>query len=210
MLANAANRRGSRTPAIIASMIRRPLAPMMSESTESSLTLASASVFWIRWTCRVCSRPSCLRVRSSERSSCISSSGTKLGFDQPAGQKIGNPHRIVQIGLATRNVLDVRRIGDDQGEVSFAQDLPHRHPIDPGCLHRHVAAATFLQPRQQSPQAVRRRVKRPAFPRHPAASPKPNTGNNRRLVDVKTGNPFVHNLHRIFLLKLRRQRGEPE
>jgi hypothetical protein len=29
-------------------------------------------------------------------------------------------------------------------------------------------------------------------------------------VDVKTGNPFVHNFHRIFLLKLRRQRGEPE
>src|ERR1700736_2839593 len=59
-------------------------------------------------------------------------------LNQPAGQKVGNPHRIVQVGLAARNVLDVRRIGDDQGEVSFAQNLPHRQtPV--------ASIATWLQ-----------------------------------------------------------------
>jgi hypothetical protein len=120
-------------------------------------------------------------------------------LDQSAGQKVGNPHRIVQISLAARNVLDVRRIGDDQDEVAVAQNLPHRHPIDAGGLHRHVAAATFHQPRQQSPQTIRRRVECPALPRHLAASRKAHAGDNRRLVHIKTGNPLVHYLHRVSL-----------
>ena len=45
--------------------------------------LASSSVFWIRWMWLVCSRVSCLRARSSERSSWIASSGTKLGLISP-------------------------------------------------------------------------------------------------------------------------------
>lgn len=55
----------------------------MSLTTESSLTLASVSVFWMRWACRVCSRTICLRVRISVRSSCTSSSGTKLARTRP-------------------------------------------------------------------------------------------------------------------------------
>ncbi len=39
---------GFLTPSIIASIIRRPLTPMMSLITESSLMLAPSSVFWIR------------------------------------------------------------------------------------------------------------------------------------------------------------------
>jgi len=61
------------TPAIIASIIRRPLTPRISLITESSLMLASSSVFCIRWMWLVCSRVSCLRARSSERSSWIAS-----------------------------------------------------------------------------------------------------------------------------------------
>ena len=48
--ANAANASGSVLPAIKASIIRRPDRPMMSEVTESSLMLASSSVFCSRWT----------------------------------------------------------------------------------------------------------------------------------------------------------------
>jgi hypothetical protein len=60
---------------------------MMSLSTESSLMLASAKVRWIRWTCRVCSRTNCLRVRVSARSSCSSSSGTKLALISPQANR---------------------------------------------------------------------------------------------------------------------------
>ena len=41
---------GSRTPSIIASIMRRPLTPMMSLITRSRRMLASVSVFWMRWT----------------------------------------------------------------------------------------------------------------------------------------------------------------
>src|SRR5258708_27142971 len=37
-----------------------------------------------------------------------------------------DPRRVVDVGLAPGDVLDVRRIGDDQFELPFAQDLEHR------------------------------------------------------------------------------------
>ena len=51
---------GSRSPAISASIIARPGAPMMSVATVESLIRASSSSFSIRWACRDRSR-----VRSS-------------------------------------------------------------------------------------------------------------------------------------------------
>ena len=62
-----------------------------------------------------------------------------------------------------------------------------------------MAAPTFQQPGQQSLQAGRRRLERPTFPLNLVASPDPHTADNRRLVHIKTGNPFVHRLHRFLL-----------
>ena len=130
------------TPAIIASIIRRPLTPMMPLITESSLMLASSSVFWIRWIWLVCSRVSCLRARSSERSSWVVWSGTKSRPDQPAGQQIGDPH-VASFTSVFRpgTFLMCAGIGDDQLECAVAQDVPDRLPVDAGRLHRHVRAA---------------------------------------------------------------------
>jgi hypothetical protein len=63
--ASAASLCGFLTPAIIASIIRRPLTPMLSLITESSLMLASSSVFWMRRIWLICSRLSCLCACSS-------------------------------------------------------------------------------------------------------------------------------------------------
>jgi hypothetical protein len=60
--------------------------------------------------------------------------------DQTAGQQIGNPHGIVDVGFAARHVLDVGCIGQDQFEITVAQDGPDRLPVDPGRLHRHLGA----------------------------------------------------------------------
>src|SRR6266576_5447552 len=65
-------------------MIARPLRPITSESTDSSLMLASSNVFCRRCTWLAFSRTSCLRVRSSPRSSWISGPGTKLARIAPA------------------------------------------------------------------------------------------------------------------------------
>jgi hypothetical protein len=48
--AKAANASGSVSPAISASIIRRPDKPRMSEITEARVMVASASVFCSRWT----------------------------------------------------------------------------------------------------------------------------------------------------------------
>ncbi len=72
---------------MIASIMRRPESPMTSVMSESSLMLASSSVFCIRWIWLVCSRTSCLRARMNERSSWSSSSGTKLALIRPQATK---------------------------------------------------------------------------------------------------------------------------
>ena len=82
-LAKRAKTAGSVWPAIIASIMALPLTPTMSEMIESSLILASSSVFWIRWICEERSRTSCLRVRSGDRSSWVGRSGTKLPRIKP-------------------------------------------------------------------------------------------------------------------------------
>ena len=59
------------SPAIIASIMARPLLPIKSESTESNLILASSSVFCTRCTWLDFSRTNCLRVRSRLRISWV-------------------------------------------------------------------------------------------------------------------------------------------
>jgi hypothetical protein len=49
----------------------------------------------------------------------------------------------------------------------------------------------------------------PAFPRHLAAGPNAHTGNDRRLVDVKTTNSFVHHLHRVVSTSCAASVGSP-
>jgi hypothetical protein len=66
--------------------------------------------------------------------------------------------------LAARNVLDVRRIGHQQLELTLAQDLPYRRPVNPRCLHRDMRAPALRQPRQQGQQPRRRRRESPTLP----------------------------------------------
>src|SRR3979490_2690713 len=51
--ASAASRTGSVSPATMALSIARPLLQSTSESSEVSLILASSSVLWMRWGCRL-------------------------------------------------------------------------------------------------------------------------------------------------------------
>ena len=88
--ASAASLAGSVSPAISAWIIARPLRPMTSDRTDSSFMLASSSVFCRRCTWLAFSRTSCLRVRSSPRSSWISGPGTKLARISPCASSSAN------------------------------------------------------------------------------------------------------------------------
>src|SRR6266446_9916605 len=85
--ASAASLAGSVSPAISAWIIARPLRPMTSDRTDSSLMLASSKVFCRRWTWLAFSRTSCLRVRSNPRSSWIAGPGTKLARISPCASR---------------------------------------------------------------------------------------------------------------------------
>ena len=43
----------------------------------------------------------------------------KAGADQAVRQQIGEPHRVGDVGLATRHVLDVRGVGQHQRDLAI-------------------------------------------------------------------------------------------
>jgi len=73
---------------------------MTSVSADSSLMLASFNVFDRRWTWLAYSRISCLGMRSRPRSSWIGGSSNKARRDQPMRQPLGQPYRVVHVGLS--------------------------------------------------------------------------------------------------------------
>ena len=68
-------------------------------------------------------------------------------------QKIGNPHGVVDVGLAAGDVLDVLGIGQDQFEAAL-QNVPDRPPVDTGRFHREMCAAVETEPLGQFEQLV--------------------------------------------------------
>jgi hypothetical protein len=92
-----------------------------------------------------------LLARAQQRSELLdrASSGTKLALICPQATKSAIHVASFTSVLRPGTILDVRRIGHDQLECAVAQDVPHRLPVDPGRLHRHMGAARRRQPAQQ-------------------------------------------------------------
>jgi len=67
---------------------------------------------------------------------------------QAVCEKIGNPHRVVDVTLATGNIANVRSIRQHQLEPAL-QDVPDRLPVDAGGLHRYVRDPLRRQPIRQ-------------------------------------------------------------
>jgi hypothetical protein len=70
---------------------------------------------------------------------------------QAVCEKIGNPHRVIDVALATRNIANVRSIREHQLEPAL-QDVPDRLPVDAGGLHRYVRDPLRRQPIPQLQQ----------------------------------------------------------
>src|SRR5262245_61844554 len=125
-LAREASLAGSVLPAMSASIMGRPLVPMMSEMTESSLMLDSSSVRCSRctWLVRLlaCPQQAALLLRGGV--------GHEASADQTVRQKIRQPCGIVHVGLAAGHVLDVLGVGQNQLKLAVAQNIPLRPPVD--------------------------------------------------------------------------------
>ena len=131
---------------------------MMSEIAESSLMLASYSVFWVRWTCQVCSRVSCFRERSNECNSWIACSGTKLTLIRP---------QLKRSSIHMASFMSVLRPGTFLFLMCAAWPPSTRTCRRSKCstagFHRRAHAPALLQSTQQRLETRRRRLKRPAL-----------------------------------------------
>ena len=92
----------------------------------------------------------------------------EAALNQPVGQQVGDPGRVLLVALAARNIPDTPRVGEHQRQRLFVyEDVPHRPPVHTGRLHGYVRAAGLSQPRRQFDQACRRGRKLAMFGHHP-------------------------------------------
>jgi hypothetical protein len=57
------------------------------------------------------------------------------------GQKIGQPGRVIDVGLAARHVLDMLGVCQHQLKIAIAEDVPDRLPVDPGARVACIASS---------------------------------------------------------------------
>lgn len=70
------------------------------------------------------------------------------------GQKIGQPGRVIDAGLAARHILDVFRARQHKRKIAVAEDVPDRLPVDsclPPWLHTSTAPQPANRPRWKEP-----------------------------------------------------------
>src|SRR6266568_4662860 len=116
-------------------------------------------------------------------------------------QQLGQPFRILHIGLAPRNVLDVARVSDHQLEVTL-QDRVHGYPIHPRALHDHVRAPLLQKPIAKLLQGRHKGPKLPNLLSYPMAGrPNQDAGHHLRLPNVDTTALLMKNVHSHLPLK---------
>jgi hypothetical protein len=115
--------------------------------------------------------------------------------DQPVGHQIGQPSGVIDIGLAPRDVLDVSGIGQHQGKIAVAQNVPNRLPVNAGRLHRDVRAPLACQPFRQGQKILCRRPERPYLPFDGTIRHVTLAGHHRVLVDVETSAMRIKDFH---------------
>jgi hypothetical protein len=119
--------------------------------------------------------------------------------DQTVRQQFGQPHRIVDVGLAARHVLHMRGVRQHQHEIPIIQDVPHWLPVNAGRLHRDMRALVCRQPLRHAQKVRRGRLEGPYFGRDLAIAYKAQAGHHRVLVNVKTAATSMQQFH-LFLL----------
>ena len=91
--------------------------------------------------------------------------------------------------LTAGNVPDMRRIGQDQLEIPIAETVQDGLPIDPVAS---IATARICEPRRKVQKARRRGLKRPTFSPYLAVRDLVSTGDNNRLMNIKTTDALKH------------------
>lgn len=110
-------------------------------------------------------------------------------------KQVRDPFRVLHIGLATGDGLDVVRVADGQVEV-ILQDRVDRLPVDPGALHCDVRYAFRGEPVAQGLEVSGHGPERPDLLARPASGQAgQGASNDCRLVDVQTAAAFDDGFH---------------
>jgi hypothetical protein len=122
--------------------------------------------------------------------------GHEAGPDQSMGHQVGQPHGVVHIGLASRHVLDMGRVGKNQLELAVGENVPDRLPVNACRFHGDVRRAFSRKPIGQSHQFLCCRLEGLDSGRYLAVHHVTNTGHHRVLMYIQTGAMRMQNFHR--------------
>jgi hypothetical protein len=119
--------------------------------------------------------------------------------DQAVGKQVGQPRRVIDVGLAPRHVLDMRRVGWRQLEVAF-QDMPDRLPVHASRLHGDVLDAKAIEPIDQGQQPRGGRGKSPDCLQRRALAADAHASHDALLAHVQAGAARVDDFHNRLLM----------
>ncbi len=110
-------------------------------------------------------------------------------------QQVRNPFRIQDIGLATRQGLQVLRVDHQDFKLPF-QKIEDGFPVHAGALHRQVRALSRHQPIAQGQKFLGHGSKRARFfVAFTVRIHDQQTGHDRLLMDVQSTAARINNLH---------------
>lgn len=156
----------------------------MSDATQPSLIPVSSRILCSRATSRERSWICVLRYRVRFLSVRIRLGRHEAGLQQPGLEQLAEPLRILDVGLATGNRLDMTSVDERQLEV-ILEDRPHRLPVDAGSLHRNLLDSERLEPVPQCQQSEDRRLELGEMLGQLAVLPHAHTRGDDGLVDIE-------------------------
>ena len=114
-------------------------------------------------------------------------------------QQIGQPSRVVDVGLAARDVLHVCGIGEHQRERAVGQNVPTGFQYTSRCLHRDIGATVRRGPLRQADKARCRRVECLHLGDDFATGCDAYAGDHALFVDIETRTPRIKDFNLILL-----------
>jgi hypothetical protein len=133
--------------------------------------------------------------------------GDEARLDQAVRGEIGDPHRVVHVGLAPGNGFDVSRVGKHKLELALAQYLELKAankrrspPSPPRCTG---SSSTIPAGPQDSVVVAKVRQSRVAFIPDIART----HANRAVLVNVQSGDAIMHHVHHRLLIDCRGPRA---
>jgi hypothetical protein len=131
----------------------------------------------------------------------------EAGAHQPVPDQVGDPLRVLHVGLAPGQVAHVRGVADDEREGAF-QGSVDGLPVDACSLHADVGDPFLQQPRAQGREVLAHGAEAAHLLGRPASCrAEDDAGHHRALMHIEPGGAFDECFHRHLPRWRARRRG---